>query len=1386
MDNNSKSPFSLFGNSEEPDDVNPNGSRDDLERWLDMLRDQAGDEWKPAASESVFVPANAENNAASELPDWLADIAPRTEETNVDFLQSFAREIDDKPTSESPISATSALLGGSEPVVPAPAPVPSEPKSDRPVPDWLKGSSNVDTSSPIATGPVKAESGGLGSLLDDAPGVIAGGATTSSLDWLSGVATTESSTLPTSPPVVTDPLPQAQPKPITQAMPAVTAQPTPPVIPEPATEANESLLDWLIDEDEVIQSALAPVTDPLTTPAAPVEEPVENTIIRQTDVSDDDFLAQSDWLLGPTETVAKTEKVAEVSTQIEIPITPEPKAKKVETSDDFTVPDWMDSAPFEPLPPLPEQKTDSDRHAGLPPIGASEGLHADDPDTGSWLPDLGKSAPMASTNPESDLPDWLTAPTGFTEPLPPAQAPKTPFEPAEELPDWLNGDAATPDAVASPAQLAPIAEPIAQDALPDWLPQEPEPVATPAAPVADALPDWLPQETADPDPFAAAAAAPAPVEDNAPDWLKATSELNAAAVEDDLPDWLKAQTGSLEAPAPMAQPDPVAQNDLPDWLQGAHDAAVTPDAAPAPVDNDISSWLADTGAQSIEIEPMESSPDWLKDATRPAPASENAGKGLESVEDALARTSPTPAEPAGVVAATPAPGATSPTDTPDWLSQISDTGQFEWEDLEGTEAEANAPAAFEALPPIPVDGEAQSVADTTNVPAPWETQVAPAAGEQDWVIELPGWLQPEEGAKAAAEAAQPVPDQNLEAKAKLEDALDSIPRGEAAPEANKFDDTIFSALQDDESEGGELNLNDLPEWLKPAEKQTEEEELDMPPWLRPTSADDIEWLNTLAPGTVPPLRTPAITPSTQDDVDFIISAEAANPEWLEATGPGNMSSVSTQPAVSPISTPGDLPDWLASVRPADLSYGSTATPQAERTTTTAMELFPEAVAEPVVSPAQPVAPAPAPAYEVEAKKAPASSGPAQPLEQADFPEIPPWLESLRPANEVDAPPEERSSPFDKGSAADFLDEISGALPVAPIITEQATVGTIAAEAEVQELVVTDAQAKQAAIFEELFAPVAKTQTEPLPQALPKQARTFQLDRVLVALALFVPLAFTFWFQPAWLGQPAIESRPATKAFYDAANAITPGSEVLVVFDYEPGTSADVDPSMEAVIAHLAQNGVRIAVVAAKPAAVDLAVETVQRAKLSVDANFVYNYGQDWVHLGYLPGGALGAQSLAAAPQTTLPIEIMGGLNPWEGMLRNVRTFNQFELVVVGAGSAERTRAWVEQVEVYDVPIGAVVPAGAEPLVLPYYESETPQLIGVISGVSGASVYDTLNNRASGLLRTWSVYSFGILLSAVLLFFGSIIWLITDLMAGQTKNKADFAQIQKGLDTEGIS
>ncbi|HSR31110.1 MAG TPA: hypothetical protein VLY63_11135, partial [Anaerolineae bacterium] len=44
---------------------------------------------------------------------------------------------------------------------------------------------------------------------------------------------------------------------------------------------------------------------------------------------------------------------------------------------------------------------------------------------------------------------------------------------------------------------------------------------------------------------------------------------------------------------------------------------------------------------------------------------------------------------------------------------------------------------------------------------------------------------------------------------------------------------------------------------------------------------------------------------------------------------------------------------------------------------------------------------------------------------------------------------------------------------------------------------------------------------------------------------------------------------------------------------------------------------------------------------------------------------------------------------------------------------------------YDVPLGTAVSASVAPLAVPYYQTESQQLIGLLGGVSGAASYEAL-------------------------------------------------------------
>jgi hypothetical protein len=84
-------------------------------------------------------------------------------------------------------------------------------------------------------------------------------------------------------------------------------------------------------------------------------------------------------------------------------------------------------------------------------------------------------------------------------------------------------------------------------------------------------------------------------------------------------------------------------------------------------------------------------------------------------------------------------------------------------------------------------------------------------------------------------------------------------------------------------------------------------------------------------------------------------------------------------------------------------------------------------------------------------------------------------------------------------------------------------------------------------------------------------------------------------------------------------------------------------------------------------------------------------------------------------------------------MENLNTVQEFDLVVELAATQDTLRWWIEQARMpYDIPLGAGVSASIDPFARPYYETDSQQLVGMVSGVPGAATYEALRTGQDSL------------------------------------------------------
>ncbi len=879
------------------------------------------------------------------------------------------------------------------------------------------------------------------------------------------------------------------------------------------------------------------------------------------------------------------------------------------------------------------------------------------------------------------------------------------------------------------SSIAPESEPMQRTpikglSLPKKQTGELDPSSLPDAPadLPDAAPPWLenlldkygllkPEEEEEPlppfrDRVAEPVAEPEPAREPAPateteDWLAALRQVDEGAVpveaeetEEEEGDWLQA----------FRSEDEIAVQEPED-----EEAALAQDEG-------VSDWLRDLrepDAPGLEMEEEEELPEWLRELSEPEAAAEESLPAVEepslTEEEALPDwlhdldTPGAEAEEVPSLVREPPPAETPVTEEeglPAWLRDL---------DMPGAEAE-EVPSLVQEPPPAetPVTeeeglpawlrdldmpgAEAEEVPSLVQEPPPAEVAEPPAAGEEglpQWLVDLRGEAVEEETVAAPLKVAP-----SAEVPAFEESADEDMPDwlrevgGLGEGEDEPSEPPAFFAPQAP-AEEAETDEGEIPEWLQEARgvepistEEAPDEEVAPPDWLTRTAAPEV----TIEEGEVPVPDwlqgpVPADREVTTEDMD------TAPPDWLQEMG-------------APVLPATEVPSWLEELKP------SAEAPAAEEVPPF-MDGELQEFAEILELPApdrEPVAEeAPTPAEEPVAQ-----AGEVDGLARA---EIPDWLLDLRPREPGEEPVAEQEIVEFSGPLAG----IKGVLPVEPIISLPHLTRP--------EPVAVEPTAVSGDLFAEVVAqpPVSAA-------AVPEGVRpglVAGVQRLLIYLLLLAAVVVPLFMAPIYGSTDAKELLAGGELFYTLLDGqggidLPAGSAVIVAFDYNPATAAELSLQARAIVDHLMSRQVRIMAISLYSEGAALAGDVLDELAQKRG----YRYGEDYIHLGYLPNHpAFVRRFLDVGPAGEGQRDYRDGeLVNTRAVAQGVTDLSSVALVIELAGDESTLRTWVEQITAgAGVPTVAGVSAATAPYARPYLDSG--QLQALLEGLPGAAEYE---------------------------------------------------------------
>ena len=834
-------------------------------------------------------------------------------------------------------------------------------------------------------------------------------------------------------------------------------------------------------------------------------------------------------------------------------------------------------------------------------------------------------------------------------------------------------------------------------------------------------------------------------DDEIPDWLaglrgesKQPALEETTTEEDDLAA-LKSLLGE-EAPAPQE----TETSELPGWISDLSADAERPQAEedelsslfrdsaveePTASDSDFE-WGADFGtdtspqADSVEEDaPIDTDlPAWLQGADE-----EEKGKAESDVPDWMGSEEPVPAmESEDTVGPT-----ADESDMPDWLASLgeqsaedteTDLGQeaaqstTDWLASLGEEMADETPQQEDVQPAA--DGELpdwiSSLGDESVEAAPQEEPAQPAAeGElPDWVSSLG-----EETAEAAPqeEPAQP------SAEGELPDWVSSL--GDETAEVASQEETLQSPAE-----------GELPDWISSLGEETAEAAY-QEETLQPTAESELpDWLT--APGeetaevsAQQEVAQPAAEGETLDEMlsfgDEIAESEllAKDVQTLEPVSDEMAEEISAASAFvddegEPISTDDvdaifsmDAPDWL--------SDGAIA-------------------GEPLVSPAD---------------------GQEDDLSPADLPS---WVQAMRPVESVisdtNGKPIEEQPMEDKGPLAG----LRGVLPAVPGVGPSSK-----PKAYSLKLEASADQQSNAAMLEQMLA----EEIHPKPITTQQAVLTQRLLRWIMAFLILLVVGGTI-FTGTQINEIPAGAPRETSAALSYIQAMPPGAPVLLIFDYEAALTGELEAAAMPLVDHMVTHkNPRLSMISSTPIGTGLAERFIATIKI-LQTDRDYQRGNNFINLGYLPGGGAGVLAFSTNPAETKPLTTTGE-NAWETpVLQDVRQLSNFAAIILLTNDVETARIWIEQTETARGETGFLVISSAQsgPMILPYVQSG--QVDGMVTGLDGSAPIEWVNDGRPGMVRRyWDAYGFGLLTAAVMISVGSL-WSLISGWQARRKEQGD--------------
>ncbi|HJW86350.1 MAG: hypothetical protein HW390_155 [Candidatus Brocadiaceae bacterium] len=235
--------------------------------------------------------------------------------------------------------------------------------------------------------------------------------------------------------------------------------------------------------------------------------------------------------------------------------------------------------------------------------------------------------------------------------------------------------------------------------------------------------------------------------------------------------------------------------------------------------------------------------------------------------------------------------------------------------------------------------------------------------------------------------------------------------------------------------------------------------------------------------------------------------------------------------------------------------------------------------------------------------------------------------------------------------------------------------------------------------------------------------------------------------------PIPASEPV-QGIYEKIDSLPQGSRVMISFDYDPSSKEELQPMAIAFLHHCFSKDLKVIGMThytGAPGLADLAMNSVAK-------QYQKTYGEDYVFLGYKPGGASLIINMGENLYTAFPKDFYGKDTATLPALQGVDSLRQINyLFDLAAGTMIET--WlVYGKEKYKFEMGAGCTAVMGPDMYPFLQSK--QLNGLLGGLKGAAEYEALVNKKANAVSGMRPQSVVHVIIIIFVIFGNVVFFIS--------------------------